>query len=154
MGDHTESMQVDFDPAEISFAEIATLFWQSHNPCATAYSLQYRSAIWFHDQSQREILEDAKTPLWEKYQRDIVTPVLPLGPFYLAEDYHQKYRLQGRKPLFKAFQQIYPKFDDFNASTSAARINGFLSGNGKRLFLEESQQYGIDEDLLNEFLRF
>ena len=58
MGDHTEAMQVDFDPLQIGYEDIATLFWKTHNPCATPYSRQYMSAIWYHDDQQQEFVRE------------------------------------------------------------------------------------------------
>ena len=149
MGDHTEAMEVDFDSSQISFEEIADLFWRTHNPCGSAYSRQYRSAIWYHDAEQKEALERSLAEVSEKFDGGVTTAIEPLGTFYLAENYHQKYRLQSNRKLLKAFGEFYPDFNDFNNSTAAARINGFISGNGSRkLFEAESESYGFDSELL------
>lgn len=149
MGDHTEAMQVDFDPAEIGFEEIANLFWRMHNPCGSAFSTQYRSAIWYHDPEQQEALERTLVEVDNQSTGRVTTAVELLGTFYLAENYHQKYRLQSERKLMSVFNAIYPNFDEFNQSTAAARLNGFLSGAGsKEQFEAESESYGFAAELL------
>ncbi len=95
---HAEVVQVTFDPQKISFAEILDVFWHAHNPTTlnrqgNDVGTQYRSAIFYHDERQKEIAfksiaESEKSGLWNgKY----VTEVSPLGDFYKAEEYHQNY---------------------------------------------------------------
>jgi hypothetical protein len=68
----------------------------------------------------------------EESDRDqtIYTEIVPFTEFWLAEDYHQKYRLQQSKNLKEAFTAIYADPGDFVNSTAAARVNGYLGGNG------------------------
>lgn len=93
LGDNTEAVQVEFDPTKITFDELLDLFWTSHDASRKG-SIQYRSAIWFESEEQQQAIEKSV-----KYQsnlpryrgRKIATHIAPLGDFYLAEDYHQKY---------------------------------------------------------------
>ena len=154
MGDHTEALQVDFDPTQISFEAIVDLFWRTHNPCANAYSRQYRSAIWYHDAEQKELLERSQAAVSGKFDGGVLTAVEPFEKFYLAEDYHQKYRLQSRKALMKKFKQFYPEFEDFNNSTAAARLNGMIGGNRVlELFKAEGDTYGFNFEELKTLIR-
>jgi peptide-methionine (S)-S-oxide reductase len=154
MGDHTEALQVEFDSTQISFEVIVELFWRTHNPCATAYSRQYRSAIWYHDAEQKEVLERSLAAVSDQFDGGVSTAVEPLQKFYLAENYHQKYRLQSRKALMKKFKQFYADFEDFNNSTAAARLNGMAGGNRVlQLFKEEGATYGFDFDELKTLIR-
>jgi len=153
MGDHTEAMQVDFDPEQIGYEDIATLFWKTHNPCGTPFSRQYMSAIWYHDAQQQEFVQRLLAEANDRFDGGVTTPVEPLAAFYLAEDYHQKYRLQSRLVLMKVFETMYPNFNDFNNSTAAARLNAFAAGDGsKRLFEEEVDQYGFPREELESML--
>lgn len=71
--------------------------------------------------------------------------MLPLETFYNAEDYHQKYSLQRHHDLMKAFDHMYPNFNDFVDSTAAARLNGFAGRHGSQsLFDKEKESYGHD----------
>jgi len=112
------------------------------------------TAIWCHDEAQRDAINTAKIAIERRLDATIQTPVMPLDVFYLAEDYHQKYRLQ-QSPLMKSFDRMYPHFNDFNNSTAAARLNGFVSRHGsQQLFDEERETYGISADELRKAIRF
>jgi len=98
---HAESLQIVFDPAKISYDEILDFFFRLHDPTTANrqgndVGTQYRSAIFYHDDSQREAAVRAIQRAQPKWPRPIVTEVVPFTNFYEAEDYHQDY-LQ-RKP--------------------------------------------------------
>ena len=130
MGDHSESIQVDFDPAKVSFEQIIDRVWASHNPCRTSWSTQYMSAIFYQSEEQKKTIEAAKARVEEKLGKPAKTAILPLTKFYIAEDYHQKYELRCTAELMKEFAAIYPDAKDFMNSTAAARVNAYLSGQG------------------------
>jgi peptide-methionine (S)-S-oxide reductase len=95
---HAEAVQVDFDPAKVSYLELLATFWKSHDPTTANrqgpdLGTQYRSAIFFHDAEQEKDARDSKTVLADKgvFKRPIVTEIVPATQFYRAEDYHQKY---------------------------------------------------------------
>lgn len=149
LGNHTEALQVDFDPQQISFEDVINLVWKSHNPISAPRRSQYKSAIWFADELQLQIIESTMKPLEERFGQKLTTEVLPLEAFYNAEDYHQKYSLQHHDSVMKLFRQVYPQFGDFNDSTAAARLNGFSAGYGqKSLFETEKSLYGFDMEML------
>src|SRR6185369_16580386 len=56
LGDHTESIQVDFDPTKLTYGQILDRIWVSHNPCATAWSRQYMSAIFYEGEAQKKAI--------------------------------------------------------------------------------------------------
>jgi methionine-S-sulfoxide reductase len=98
---HAESLQIVFDPSKITFDEILDFFFRLHDPTTANrqgndIGTQYRSAIFYHDDAQREAAERAIQRAQPKWPRPIVTEVVPFTNFYEAEDYHQDY-LQ-RKP--------------------------------------------------------
>jgi len=95
---HAEAVEVDFDPAEISFEELLNVFWNNHNPTTPNrqgldVGTQYRSVIFYHDEKQKEIAEKSKQSLSESgiHDNPIVTEIAPAPTFYDAEEYHQKY---------------------------------------------------------------
>ena len=95
---HAEAVEVEYDPDEISFEELLDVFWSNHNPTTLNrqgpdVGIQYRSAIFYHDEKQKEIAENSKQSLEKsgKYSDPIVTEIVPAPTFYKAEEYHQKY---------------------------------------------------------------
>ncbi len=155
LGNHTEALQIDFDPDVIGFEDVVEFFWNNHNPLRNGISRQYMSAVWYHDESQREIIEKAKETVARKLSGKVQTPVLPLEVFYPAEGYHQKYRLQQQPSLMMHFAGMYSDASRFVDSTAAARLNGFLYGYGSReLFDRESSNYGISKEELLQAISF
>ncbi len=95
---HTESIQIKFDPKAIPFEKLLDIFWHTHDPTTpnrqgNDVGTQYRSAIFFHNEKQKEIAEKSKKGLEEKgvYKNPIVTEISPFENFYVAEDYHRDY---------------------------------------------------------------
>ncbi|HSX25742.1 MAG TPA: peptide-methionine (S)-S-oxide reductase MsrA [Chlamydiales bacterium] len=92
---HAEAVEILFDPKIISYEKLLALFWRIHDP--TSYNRQgpdigsqYRSAIFTHNAHQLEAALKSKAAL-EKSGQHIVTEIAPAGPFYRAEEYHQRY---------------------------------------------------------------
>jgi len=93
---HAEAVQVAFDPSLISYEEILDIFWQAHDPTTLNRQgpdtgTQYRSAIFWSSDAQRQAAEKAKKKAQAKWRDPIVTEVVPLEKFWKAEDYHQNY---------------------------------------------------------------
>ena len=95
---HAEAVEVEYDPDEISFEELLDVFWSNHNPTTLNrqgpdVGIQYRSSIFYHDEKQKEIAESSKESQEKsgKYDKPIVTEIVPAPTFYKAEEYHQKY---------------------------------------------------------------
>jgi len=95
---HAEVIQITFEPEIISYAEILNIFWQIHNPTTLnrqGYDIgsQYRSAIFYHNEKQKEIAEKLKKDLQDAsiWPDPIVTEIIPLKEFYPAEEYHRNY---------------------------------------------------------------
>ena len=130
IGDHSESIQIDFDPEHISYRQLVQEFWRGHDPTTRSWSRQYMSAIFYHNETQRELAFETRALEEKKRNKKIQTEILPLSNFYLAEDYHQKYQLRGQRDLMREFKAMYPREVDFVNSTAAARVNGYLGGYG------------------------
>ena len=129
LGDHSEAIQIDYDPTRISYEQLLVIFWSTHNSCSRPGSRQYRSAIFYHNEEQKRL--SLQTKAREETRRGkIHTEIEPAAGFYLAEDYHQKFQLRQTEDLMKEFSVIYPRDKNFVASTAAARVNGYLGGNG------------------------
>jgi peptide-methionine (S)-S-oxide reductase len=140
LGDHTETVEIDYDPSLIGYRDLLDVFWQSHNARYPSPSVQYRSAILYRTEDERHEAE-ASLELLRRAAGRLFTSIEPLKHFYRAEDYHQKYRLRGRRDLMAEFDAMYPTDSDFVDSTSAARVNGWLDG------------YGSDEEIARDLPR-
>jgi methionine-S-sulfoxide reductase len=93
---HAEAVEVWFDPAQVSYAELVETFWRIHNPTTRNrqrfdIGSQYRSAIFFHDAAQQEAAIASRDTEQQSLKRQIVTQITPASAFYPAEGYHQCY---------------------------------------------------------------
>jgi peptide-methionine (S)-S-oxide reductase len=95
---HAEAVEVEFDPAKVSYDDLLKVFWTSHDPTTPNrqgpdVGTQYRSAIFFHNAAQETEARASKEALEKsgKFKRPVVTEIVAVGPFYRAEEYHQKY---------------------------------------------------------------
>ena len=129
LGDHTETIQIEYDPTVVSYEELLGVFWSSHSPTARPWSRQYMSIIFYHNDEQRRLAIETRDREAAKVGGEIYTEIVPASEFTLAEAYHQKYQLRRVPDLVAEFSAIYTD-DDFVASTATARVNGYLGGNG------------------------
>ena len=114
---HAEVSQLTFDPSRVSFGKLLETFWTSHDPTTlnrqgADVGTQYRSAIFYHCEEQRETAEASKKAIAESklYRDPIVTEITTASKYYEAEDYHQDYyRLNKRAPYCQYV--IAPKLD-------------------------------------------
>ena len=99
---HTEAVQVEYDPAKISYPELLAVFWKNIDPttadrqfCDTGS--QYRPGIFYHDDAQRTAAEKSLQSInkTKPFAEPVVTEITEAGKFYPAEDYHQDYYLKN-----------------------------------------------------------
>ena len=97
---HAESIEVEYNPEEISYEDLLKIFWNNHNPTTPNrqgpdIGTQYRSVIFFHTPEQEKDALEMKTKLAsvarEKFNAEIITEIKPVQEFYRAEEYHQQY---------------------------------------------------------------
>lgn len=107
---YRESIQVEYDPAKISYAQLLDIYWKQIDPTQadgqfTDVGPSYRAAIFYGDDAEKKIAESSKEKLAGsgKFKKPIVTEVLPATKFWPAEDYHQKYYQQNPEH-FEAFE--------------------------------------------------
>lgn len=138
IGDHSEALQVDFDPARVSYEQLLDFFWQNHEPCATAWSRQYQAILFFGDAAQERAARASAALVHEREGRALRTEVVPLQRFFVAEDYHQKYALRQEHTLM---QQLAPWFADeaaFRESPVTAKLNAYCAGDLRFPALQEA----------------
>ncbi len=136
LGDHSEAVEIDFDPREISYKELLAIFWESHSPGSRPWSRQYQAAIFYDNAAQKRLALETKRQAAARLKGEVFTQILPAGKFFQAEDYHQKYFLRRDPVLLNELTRIYPSSRDLVASTAAARLNGYVAGYGNRTRLE------------------
>ena len=95
---HAESVEILYDPAKVSYTKILDVFWHNIDPTTPDaqfcdHGPQYRSAIFYHDETQKRLAEDSKKKLTQSkpFKEPIVTEITPAGEFYPAEEYHQNF---------------------------------------------------------------
>lgn len=127
IGDHSEAVEIEYDPRTITYAGLLRLFWEGHEPLRPAWTRQYASVIFWRDEEQRLLAEES---LRERTARrgEVYTRVERLEGFHRAEDYHQKYYLRGAGELMTDFAAMYPDGRGFADSPAAARVNGYVGG--------------------------
>ncbi len=114
---HAEVIELQFDPAKISYEELLEIFWKIHDPTTlnrqgADVGTQYRSVIFYHTEQQKTIAEKYKTELNKAnvFGKPVVTTIDKAEPFYIAENYHQDYYIKnGQAPYCRAV--ILPKMD-------------------------------------------
>jgi peptide-methionine (S)-S-oxide reductase len=112
---YAEAIQIKFDPRIITFEKILDIFWHTHDPTTlnrqgNDVGTQYRSAIFYHDENQKNIAEKSKNELEEEgvFKDPIVTEITPFSNFYAAENYHKNYYENNRTAPYCNFV-IEPK---------------------------------------------
>jgi len=95
---HAEAVEVEYDPARVSYDQLLDVFWENHDPTqlnrqGPDWGTQYRSAIFFTSPEQEQAAKASKQKREKSgaYRKPLVTQIVPEAPFYEAEDYHQQY---------------------------------------------------------------
>ena len=93
---HAEAVQITYDPTKISYEKLLDVFWRNIDPLTANAQFcdsgsQYRSAIFYHDETQKNLAEASKKRLQSRFKQPIVTEIVRATEFYPAEDYHQDY---------------------------------------------------------------
>jgi peptide-methionine (S)-S-oxide reductase len=132
LGGAAETVQFDFDPAQVSYEQLVEMFFSFHDATFAPPSSQYRSVIFVNGPEQERIAREVLQRVQAGSKYPIMTQIVLAGSdgFHLAEDYHQKYALQTDMLLFKELSAIYPGLWDLVDSPAATRINAYLDGYG------------------------
>jgi peptide-methionine (S)-S-oxide reductase len=125
---HAEVVQLVFDPSQVSLVNILEIFWRTHDPTTlnrqgADVGTQYRSAVFYHTQEQRDTAVKLKQQLNEAgiWDKPIVTEVTAFDAFYKAEDYHQDYYNQNSNQPYCQFV-IVPKLQKFEKLFSDFKV--------------------------------
>jgi len=147
IGDHTETVDIEYDPKVISYAEMLDIFWKSHDPTSSC-SRQYMSVIFYHNDQQKTLAEKSFEVAKKSSKKELTTEIVPAKAFYNAEDYHQKYLLQKHPELMELIE--VQRGPELIKSHIAARLNGYIGGYGtKEEFEKEIPTLDIDQDAID-----
>jgi len=122
IGDHIESVEVVFDTAITSYDDLLDFFWREHDPRYTSATRQYASAIFPADREQVASAKRSLEGVQERIGRPVATEIIEGAMFWVAESYHQKYRLRQNAQMLSVFAKVYDD-EGIIASTAAARYN-------------------------------
>ncbi len=114
---HAEVIEMQYDPAKISYGELLEVFWKTHDPTTlnrqgADVGTQYRSVVFYHNEQQKALAEKYKALLNKEnaFGKPVVTSIEKAQPFYVAENYHQDYyRRNGEQPYCRLV--ILPKLE-------------------------------------------
>ncbi|GIY73248.1 hypothetical protein CDAR_572661 [Caerostris darwini] len=140
LGDHTEAIDIDYNPEIVSYENLLKLFWKNHDPIEPN-KRQYRSVIFYRDDEEKGLASESKKEMEKVSKSPILTAIEPFNKFYNAEDYHQKYYLQTHHT--KLFNSLGIKPKDLVDSTIAAKLNGYVVGENT------IDSFHSDSELLN-----
>jgi len=118
---HNEVIDITFDPAVISYKELLEIFWKTHDPTTlnrqgNDVGTQYRSAVYYYNEEQKQLAEEYKKKLNDghAFPDPVVTEITAAPEFYVAEDYHQNYfNMHGHEPYCQFVAK--PKVDKVKA---------------------------------------
>ena len=154
MGDHTESISIDYDPTVISYDDLLKYFWAGHRCDSLNRSTQYMNAVFYRNEEQQEAaLESLEQEADRKgvASMRVKTKVVPVNHFTYAEGYHQKYALSRTSESRLFLESIYPSAKELADSTVATRLNAYLGSGMKKdwaSFAKELPKYGLPDSLL------
>lgn len=97
---HAEAVEIVYDPVKVGYEKLLDVFWHNIDPLAKDRQFcdhgdQYRSAIFYHGEEQRALAEASKAAVEKRFKQPVATQIVPAGPFYKAEEYHQDYYVKN-----------------------------------------------------------
>ena len=106
---HAEAVEIAYDPTKVTYEQLLDVFWHNIDPLAKNAQFcdhgdQYRTAIFYHDEKQRAAAEASKAAVQARLEAQVQTEIMPAGPFYKAEDYHQDYH--SKNPIRYKFYRL------------------------------------------------
>lgn len=122
---HAEVVQIEYDPAQVTFEQLLELFWKAHDPTSlnrqgADVGTQYRSVIFYENERQKAAAEKSRAEAARRFSKPIVTEIAPLKAFYPAETYHQDYYRKNPDAAY-CRMVIRPKLEKLSHELPSAR---------------------------------
>jgi methionine-S-sulfoxide reductase len=153
LGNHTEVISIDYDPAVLSYSDLLKIFWEAHRCDQLNRSRQYMNAVFYHSDEQKKLAEESRAAAAKAQgvkAEEVETSIFPVGPFTYAEAYHQKYYLTRYPGIRGVLTRAYPEAKALADSAVATRLNAYLGSGMNRdwtLFVKELPEYGLPAEL-------
>lgn len=128
LGDHIETLRVEYDPAQVDYTDLLLLFWARHDPTRPPFSRQYQPALLPCTSAQREHARQSRAARAAELDTELTTELIEDSSFHRAEPYHQKHALRHSPALLRAAQALYPDERTFIDAPAAALLNGYAGG--------------------------
>jgi peptide-methionine (S)-S-oxide reductase len=128
IGDHIETVRVEYDPETLTYADLLDAFWAAHDPTRAPFKRQYQTALFPRTDAQAEQAQASMAAAAEQLEDSLATEVIDDATFYRAEAYHQKHKLRRHPELFEALRAVYPSDPAFADAPAAALLNGYVGG--------------------------
>ncbi|MBB6730639.1 peptide-methionine (S)-S-oxide reductase MsrA [Cohnella zeiphila] len=154
MGDHSETVELDFDAERISYDRLLETFWGHHSPVnINGYKgRQYQSLLLYRDANQEQAIRRIKSRIESDKGMLLETEVAPFRAFHLAEPRHQKYYLKRYPDAIAKLGALYPTEEELTNATLAARLNGLAKGfTSLERILDEIRDWPIGAEELSEW---
>lgn len=127
IGDHTEVVQLEYDPEQLSFDELLDRAFDEHDPSRQSGKRQYQNILFTETAEQREQLRSYLDEC-EVSREQIDTRLEELDQFHVAEDYHQKFNLRGKRWITDVFAEANYDDEAIRESPAAAKLNAHVAG--------------------------
>ncbi len=153
LGNHTEVISIDYDPAVLTYSDLLKIFWAAHRCDQLNRSRQYMNAVFYHNDVQKKWAEESRAAAAKAQgvqAEGVETSILPVGQFTYAEAYHQKYYLTRYPGIRGVLTRAYPGAKALADSAVATRLNAYLGSGMNRdwtEFVKELPEYGLPVDL-------
>jgi peptide-methionine (S)-S-oxide reductase len=127
LGDHSEAVQVEYDPDELDYSDLVAVAFENHDPRSQSRKRQYQNVALYETESERDVIEAYLRE--SDWPRDAVeTRIERLDAFHLAEDYHQKFQLRSAPSLLSPLEEAGYDDDGIRESPAAAKVNAHAAG--------------------------
>lgn len=145
---------MDYDPSVISYEQLLEMFWNAHSPTWPSWSIQYMSAIFYHNENQKLLAEKSMEERSTKLGKPLYTKILPYKIFHLAEDYHQKYYLRKfLGPIGSSNMLNIQSEQELIDSPIATKLNGYAARKAdKQVILNYINGLSISDTQKKDFI--
>ncbi len=128
LGDHIETLRVEYDPDQVAYTDLLLCFWARHDPIRPPFTRQYQPALFPCTPAQHEQARRSRAARADELNTELTTKIIDDPSFHRAETNHQKHALRHYPVLLRAAQAPYPDEQAFVDAPAAALLNGYAGG--------------------------